>query len=385
MVDTLFAQRIGGDAGAAKSVSVLLRCEAPVLDGWRDSGLADNDIVAVVGAPIVDIIAACFKAAPLLVVRKVVSLLVLDGEVKPQFALVFFKELDVEEFVRNNEWFVGIAVEEVKRFKVAAISSPCLCDVGGRGGVGNEVVHLPAYVDAGFTTGIEDKQVVFRWHFFVLEDVGTRPQLFFIEGLAGIGGTPYTNGTQPRRLCLFLALFHHLNMLHIQHPALTFWYLRKQLRQAAVWARGFVLVLPQNRLVDGNDMLRASKPFKRFRRRGNTYNQCAPARCGFTYGVSCYAGKVGFGAVCGKQNDVVRFITDDDLKVCGKVWIALYPRAKLRVGGYDRFVGTVFFAKWQMGYARVLLKKHIGTGQSFVLCQTQIAVLGVDEKKCLVR
>ena len=37
MVDTLFAQRIGGDAGAAKSVSVLLRCEAPVLDGWRDT------------------------------------------------------------------------------------------------------------------------------------------------------------------------------------------------------------------------------------------------------------------------------------------------------------------------------------------------------------
>ena len=88
----------GGDAGAAKSVSVLLRCEAPGLDGWRDSGLADNDIVAVVGAPIINIIAACFKAAPLLVVGKVVSLLVLDGEVKPQFALVFFKELDVEEF-----------------------------------------------------------------------------------------------------------------------------------------------------------------------------------------------------------------------------------------------------------------------------------------------
>ena len=37
MVDTLFAQRIGGDAGAAKSVSVLLRCEAPGLDGWRDT------------------------------------------------------------------------------------------------------------------------------------------------------------------------------------------------------------------------------------------------------------------------------------------------------------------------------------------------------------
>ena len=36
MVDTLFAQRISGDAGAAKSVSVLLRCEAPVLDACRD-------------------------------------------------------------------------------------------------------------------------------------------------------------------------------------------------------------------------------------------------------------------------------------------------------------------------------------------------------------
>ena len=385
MVDTLFAQRIGGDAGAAKSVSVLLRCEAPVLDGWRDSGLADNDIVAVVGASIIYIIAACFKAAPLLVVRKVVSLFVLDGEVKPQFALVFFKELDVEEFVRNNEWFVGIAFKEIKRFKVAAISSSCLCDVGRRGGVRDEVVHLPAYVDAGFATGIEDKQVVFRRHFFVLEDVGARPQLFFIEGFARIGGTPYTNGMAPRCLCLFLALFHHLNVLHIQHSTLAFWYLRKQLRQAAVWAHFFVLVLPQNGLVDGNDVLRASKPFKRFRRRGNTYNQCAPSRGCFTYGVSCYAGAVWFGAVCREQNDVVRLITDDDLKFCGKVWIAADPYAELRIGGYDCFVRTVFFAKWQMGCARIVFKKHIGAGQGFILCQTQIAVLGVDEKKCLVR
>lgn len=378
MVDTLFAQRIGGDAGAAKSVSVLLRCEAPGLDGWRDSGLADNDIVAVVGAPIVDIIAACFKAAPLLVVRKVVSLLVLDGEVKPQFAFVFFKQLDVEKFIRNNEWFVGIAVKEINRFKVAPVSSPCLCDVGRRGGMRDKVIHLPAYVDAGFATGIEDKQVILRRHFFVLEDVGARPQLFFIEGLARIGGTPYTNRMAARRLCLFLTLFHHLNVLHIQHPALAFWYLRKQLRQAAVWAHFFVLVLPQNGLVDGNDMLRASKPFKRFRRCGDAHNQCAPARCGFTYSVARNAGAVWFRAVCREQNDVVRFITDDDLEIGGEVWIAADPCAELRIGGYDRFVGTVFFAKWQMGYARALLEKHIWTGQGFVLSQTQIAVLSVD-------
>ena len=125
-------------------------------------------------------------------------------------------------------------------------------------------------------------------------------------------------------------------------------------------------------------MLRASKPFKRFRRCGNTHNQCAAARGCFTYGVSCYAGKVGFGAVCWEQNDVVRFITDDDLEIGGEVWIAADPRAELRIGGYDRFVGTVFFTEWQMGYARVLLEKHIGADQGFVLCQTQIAVLSVD-------
>ena len=78
-------------------------------------------------------------------------------------------------------------------------------------------------------------------------------------------------------------------------------------------------------------------------------------------------------------------ITDDDLKIGGKVWIVPHPYTKLRVGGYDRFVGTVFFAKWQMGYARVLLEKHIWTGQGFVLCQTQIAVLSINEKQCLVR
>ena len=79
------------------------------------------------------------------------------------------------------------------------------------------------------------------------------------------------------------------------------------------------------------------------------------------------------------------FIADDDLKVCGEVWIALYPRAELRVGGYDCFVGTVFFTEWQMGYARVLLEKHIWTGQGFVLRQTQIAVLCINEKQRFVR
>ena len=173
----------------------------------------------------------------LLVRMHIVSLLVLDREVKPQFALVFFKELDVEEFVRNNKRFVGIAVEEVKRFKVAAISSPCLCDVGRRGGVRDEVVHLPAYVDAGFATGIEDKQVILRRHFFVLQNVRTSGILFGGHWMVFVGGAPYTDRAQSRCLCLFLTLFHHLNVLHIQHPAFAFWYLRKQLRQAAVCKR----------------------------------------------------------------------------------------------------------------------------------------------------
>lgn len=63
----------------------------------------------------------------------------------------------------------------------------------------------------------------------------------------------------------------------------------------------------------------------------------------------------------GGSPHVVCLVADDALKVCGEVWIALYPRAELRVGGYDCFVRTVFFAKWQMGYARVLLEKHIGS------------------------
>lgn len=242
----------------------------------------------------------------------------------------------------------------------------------------HKVIHLPAYVDAGFATGIEDKQVILRRHFFVFEDVGARLILFGSHWVVCVRGTPYTNGAQPRCLCHFLALFHRINLLRIQHPAFSFWYLRKQLRQAAVWARFLVLVLPQDGLVDGNDMLRASQSVKGFRRCGNTHNQSAPARCGFTDGVARDTRNVWLGAVCGEQNDVMRFIADDNLKVCGKVWIALYPRAKLRVGGYDRFIGTVFFAKWQMGYACVLLEKHIWAGQGFVLRQTQIAVLSVD-------
>ena len=78
-------------------------------------------------------------------------------------------------------------------------------------------------------------------------------------------------------------------------------------------------------------------------------------------------------------------IADDYLEIGGEVWIAADPRAELRVGGYDCLVGTVFFAKWQMGYARVLLEKHIWTGQGFVLRQTQIAVLSINEKQRFVR
>ena len=130
-----------------------------------------------------------------------------------------------------------------------------------------------------------------------------------------VGGAPYTDRAQTRCLCLFLALFHRLDVLHIQHPAFSFWYLREQLRQAAVWAHFFVLVLPQNGLVDGKDVLRASQSLKWFWCRGDAYYQCAPARCGFTDGVSRNAGKVGFGAVCREQNDVVRLIANDDFEL----------------------------------------------------------------------
>lgn len=91
--------------------------------------------------------------------------------------MVFLKELDIKELLRHHKRIFAAAVKEVERFKVAAIASARLGDMGQRGGVGNEIIHLPANVDAGFATAIENEEVVLRRDFLVLKDVVPRSKL----------------------------------------------------------------------------------------------------------------------------------------------------------------------------------------------------------------
>ena len=96
------------------------------------------------------------------------TLFVFDGEPQPQFPLVFLKELDIKELLRHYNRLLAAAVKEVERFKVATIAPARLGDMGQRGGMGDEVIHRAANVDAGFATAIEDEEVILRRDFFLL-------------------------------------------------------------------------------------------------------------------------------------------------------------------------------------------------------------------------
>ena len=130
-------------------------------------------------------------------------------------------------------------------------------------------------------------------------------------------------------------------------------------------------------------MLRAS-PFLQWFRRGSNADHHYVGICGcLTDGVARNTGEVGLWAVVRENDDVMCFVADDDLKVCGKGRVILYPHAKLGVGGdYD-----FFRRKFSPGDAAAcrFCKEGIGQGQGFVLRQTQVAVLGVNQEKGFAR
>ena len=104
---------------------------------------------------------------------------------------------------------------------------------------------------------------------------------------------------------------------------------------------------------------------------------------GLTDSVARNTGKVGLRTIVGENDDVVGFVADDDLKVGGEVRIVLHPHTKLGVGGDYSFLRRQFSPV--DAAARRICKEGIEQSQGFILRQTQIAILGVDEKKCLVR
>ena len=59
------------------------------------------------------------------------------------------------------------------------------------------------------------------------------------------------------------------------------------------------------------------------------------------------------------------FVADDDLKVCGKVRVILYPRAKLGVGGDYSFLRRQFSPV--DAAARRICKEGIEQSQGFIL------------------
>lgn len=126
-------------------------------------------------------------------------------------------------------------------------------------------------------------------------------------------------------------------------------------------------------------MLRASPFIQWLRRGGDADHHNGRVGGGSTNSISRNAGEVGLRAIGGEDDDVVGFVADDDLKVGGEVGVLLYPYAKLSVGGGYDFFGR----KFSPGDAvsRRFRKERIGEGQGFVLCQTQVAVLGVNKEQ----
>ena len=61
-------------------------------------------------------------------------------------------------------------------------------------GVRDEVINVPANIDAGFTTAVEDKQIILRRQFFVLEYVFACLQLFFRHRMLCVSKAPNANG-----------------------------------------------------------------------------------------------------------------------------------------------------------------------------------------------
>lgn len=129
-------------------------------------------------------------------------------------------------------------------------------------------------------------------------------------------------------------------------------------------------------------MLRAIKILQRFRGSGDANNHDVGIGGSLANGIAGNAGKVRFRTVCGEYHDVMGFVADNDLKVCGKGRIIPNPHAELGIGGDYDFVRDDFTGK--SGYATCPLREEgIRQCQGFVFCQTKIAVLGINEEQNL--
>ena len=344
------------------------------------SNPSDNNKAAVVVATIINRIAAGFNAFPLLRVGKVVSFCVFDGKPQAKLLLVFLIELDIKELIWHNKRLIAVAVKHIKRFKVSAIAPSCLGDVGWNCGVRDKVIHFAAYIDARFTTRIEDEKVILRRDLFVLKDVVARRKLLFIHWVVFIGGTPYANGMMSCGNSNFLTFLHLADVRHIEHTHFAARDVFKGLPQATIWLNTAVLVLPQFIAVNRNDVLWASKLLQRFRRCGDADHHDGWICGGFTYGVARNAGEVRLRAECGEDHDVMRLVADDDLKARGKSGIVSDPYTELGIGCYYDF----FWRQFAPGNVAScgFQKENIRQCQRFVLYQAQVAVLGINKEKC---
>ena len=136
-------------------------------------------------------------------------------------------------------------IKHIKRFKVSAIAASGLGYVGGHCCVRDEVIHMAAYVDAGFATAVKDEKVVLRRDFFVLKNVGAGRILFLGHRVFFVCGTPHTNRMMPCGCRYLFALFHHADARHIEHTDFSVGDVFKDLPQTAVRLNVVIVVLPQ--------------------------------------------------------------------------------------------------------------------------------------------
>ena len=134
--------------------------------------------MAVVFSAAFNTIAALRQTQFQLLIWNGMTFFILQTKAGAQLPFVVSEQLNIKVFGRNNDFAIFLIIS-IQQIKVATIASACLSEVGRIGGVGDEVINAPAYVNAGFTTAVEYEKVILWRQFFILENILARLQLFF--------------------------------------------------------------------------------------------------------------------------------------------------------------------------------------------------------------
>ena len=200
----------------------------------------------------------------------------------------------------------------------------------------------------------------------------------------GVSKAPYANGLMPGGGGDFRTVLHLGNVGNVKHTDFAAGDLLQHLRQRSIGARFAVFVLTKCACVNWNRILLTRQFLERFRRGGDANNQSVRMFCYLTQGVACETGEVRLRAKCWEYGYVVCFVAHNDIEERFQFWIMPHPYPKLRIGSCYNF-GWVAVRERKCRVFDAVFIEHIGHCKRFFVCQTNIAVVGINEKKGFAR